>query len=270
MLDKTTSTIHKALSFALGEPRARGLDLESAEATAAHELLLREKPFLRSLYAHYYAEFARAHRNAPEGLRVELGSGAGFLDETIPGLVRLDIRKGARIDIVASALAMPFASRSVGALFMLNVLHHLPDAEAFFSELSRVLVPGGRAVFVEPYVSPISRLVYRNAHHEPFDPAQRDWRVAGKGAMTAANDALPWIVFCRDRARFEALFPSLEIARVHPHTIALYALSGGFSYRSLAPAALFPAVAFAEELAGSLPCARFFASMMTIELASRA
>jgi len=270
MLDKVISAIHDALSFALKEPRARGLDLESAEATAAHERLLREKPFLRSLYTHYYAEFARAHRNAPDGLRVELGSGAGFLDETIPGLVRLDIRKGARVDIVASALAMPFSSGSVGALFMLNVLHHLPDAEAFFAELFRVLAPGGRAVFIEPYVSPLSRLVYRNAHHEPFDPERRDWSIAGSGAMTAANDALPWIVFCRDRARFERLFPALEIARVRPHTIALYALSGGFSYRSLAPGAVFPAAAFSEKLAESLPCARSLASMMTIELASRA
>ncbi len=265
-----TSWLREAFSLAWGEPRARGLDLDSAEATCALAGILRDKPFLRQLYERYYAEFGRTDREAPPGVRVELGSGAGFLDRIVPGLIRLDVRPGAAVDAVASALAMPLAARSVGALFMLNVLHHLPDAEAFFAELARVLVPGGRAVLVEPYVSPLSRLVYLHGHHEPFDPERRDWRTDGAAAMTAANDALPWIVFCRDRARFEALFPAIEIARVRPHTIALYALSGGFSFRGFAPGSLFPAIAAAEDLAERLPGARSLASMMTVELVSRA
>jgi SAM-dependent methyltransferase len=265
-----TSIIRGALSSAWVEPLARGLDLESAEATAAHARILRGKPFLRQLYERYYAEFSRADLEAPAGLRVEIGSGAGFLDGIVPGVVRVDVRPGAEVDVVASALALPFAPRSVGALFMLNVLHHLPDAEAFFAELERALAPGGRAVMIEPYVSPLSRLVYRFAHHEPFDPDAREWRISGEGAMTAANDALPWIVFCRDRARFEARFPGLRITGVRPHTVVLYALSGGFSHRSLAPGFLFPAIAAAEDLAGGLRGARFFASMMTVELTSGA
>jgi SAM-dependent methyltransferase len=251
------------------EPRARGLDLESAEATAAHRRIIGEKPFLRRLYERYYAEFARADRGAPGGARVELGSGGGFLDELVPGLVRIDLRPGADVDVVASALALPFAPRSVGAAFMLNVLHHLPDARAFFAELERVLVPGGRAVMIEPYASPVSGFVYRHAHHEPFDPGQRDWAIGGRGAMTAANDALPWIVFERDRARFESEFEDLEIVRVAPHTIALYALAGGLSYRSLAPGFLFPAVAAVEDLACGWRPARLLASMMTVELRMR-
>jgi SAM-dependent methyltransferase len=253
----------------LAEPRARGLDLESAAATAAHARLIREKPFLRRLYERYYAEFARADRNAPRGARVELGSGGGFLDRIVPGLVRLDVRPGADVDVVASALALPFAGGSIGALFMLNVLHHLPDVATFFAELGRALAPGGRVVMVEPYVSPLSRVVYGRAHHEPFDPEQAEWRFAGGGAMTAANDALPWIVFERDRARFEAEFPQLEIVRVAPHTISLYALSGGLSYRSLAPGALFSPIAAVEDLVGRLPASRALASMMTVELRMR-
>jgi SAM-dependent methyltransferase len=251
------------------EPRARGLDLESAEATAAHARLIREKPFLRRLYERYYAEFAQADRSAPKGARLELGSGGGFLSEIVPGLVRLDVRPGAEVDVVASALALPFAARTVGAAFMLNVLHHLPDVRALFAELGRALVPGGRVVMIEPYASPLSGVVYRLAHHEPFDPGQADWGIGGRGAMTAANDALPWIVFERDRARFEAEFEELEVVRVAPHTVALYALSGGLSYRSLAPGFAFPAIAAVEDLASGLRPARLLASMMTIELRMR-
>jgi len=264
-----TGSLRKWLKRIAEEPRARGLDLESAEATAAHARLIGEKAFLRKLYERYYAEFARADRDAPRGARVEIGSGGGFLDRIVPGLIRLDLRPGAEVDVVASALALPFAARSVGAIFMLSVLHHLSDAAAFFAELDRVLAPGGRIVMIEPYASPMSGLVYRLAHHEPFDPEQADWRIEGRGAMTAANDALPWIVFERDRKRFEAEFPRLEILRLAPHTISLYTLSGGLSYRSLAPGFLFPVIAAAEDLACRLPWARALASMLTVELRMR-
>jgi SAM-dependent methyltransferase len=252
------------------EPRARGLDLESADATAAHARLIRDKAFLRRLYERYYAEFARADRSAPRGARVELGSGGGFLDRIVPGLLRLDVRPGADVDVVASALALPFSPRSVGAVFMLNVLHHLPDVAVFFSDLERILAPGGRVVMIEPYVSPVSGVVYRHAHHEPFDPEQEGWRIEAGGAMTAANDALPWIVFERDRDRFEAEFPDLEIVRVAPHTISLYVLSGGLSYRSLAPGFMFSAIAAAEDWVCRSRAARALASMMTVELRMRA
>jgi SAM-dependent methyltransferase len=154
-------------------------------------------------------------------------------------------------------------------MFLLNVLHHLPDAGAFFLELERTLAPGGRVVLIEPYVSPVSRLVYRFGHHEPFDPAQRDWTLPPGGAMTSANDALPWIVLCRDRRRFDASFPGLEVRELRAHTIALYVLSGGFSYRSLLPAWLFPVVAAAEDLACAVPGSRFLASMMTVVIVKR-
>ena len=266
MESKAASDVKARLKRLVAEPRARGFDLESAEATAAHARIIRDKPFLRKLYERYYAEFARADRDAPGGARVEIGSGGGFLDRVVSGLVRLDLRPGADVDLVASALALPFAARSVGVVFMLNVLHHLPDVSVFFSELGRVLAPGGRVVMIEPYVSLASRIVYGLAHHEPFDPDQTDWIVDGSGAMTAANGALPWIVFERDRARFESDHPRLEIVRVVPHTISLYALSGGLSYKSLTPSFSFSAIAAAEDLLCRVPLARALASMMTVEL----
>ncbi len=46
--------------------------------------------------------------------------------------------------------AMPFASDSFGHLLCYDTLHHMHDYGKVFSEFSRVLHPGGRAVFVEP------------------------------------------------------------------------------------------------------------------------
>jgi ubiquinone/menaquinone biosynthesis C-methylase UbiE len=46
--------------------------------------------------------------------------------------------------------AMPFANDSFGHLLCYDTLHHMHDYGKVFSEFSRVLQPGGRAVFVEP------------------------------------------------------------------------------------------------------------------------
>ena len=120
----------RALRTLLAHPLARDLDLDSPEATSVHARLIREKPFLRRLYLHYYADYdAVLGRATPGGLVLEIGSGGGFYPEIRPAVVSLDIRPGADVDIVGSALALPFSSASISAVLLLNVLHHLPDPQ---------------------------------------------------------------------------------------------------------------------------------------------
>jgi SAM-dependent methyltransferase len=245
-------------------PMVRGLDLDSIEATEIHTELIRNKAFLRKQYEWYYAKFVSAHDSSPPGVRLEIGSGAGFLHERIPDLVTSDLRPGARVDIRASACDLPFESQSVGTIFMLNVLHHIPDVRRFFSEATRVLCPNGRVILIEPYVSMMSKGLYQALHHEPFDPASRDWELPNAEPMSTSNGALPWIVFVRDRLQFEAEFPELEIHDVDPHTALTYVLSGGVSMRSLLPGIAFGPVAALEKSLG--PAIRHIASMMTVEL----
>ncbi|MBW2277373.1 MAG: class I SAM-dependent methyltransferase [Deltaproteobacteria bacterium] len=252
----------------LMHPRARDVDLESAEATELHAALIREKPFLRALYDRFYDDFVRAHEAAPEGARLEVGAGGGFLDELIPGLLTIDLRPAAKVSLMASALELPLGQDSTGAIFMLNVLHHLPDPARFFEEATRVLAPGGRVVITEPFVSPLSRLMFRSLHHEPFEPEQDDWQTPVDGALAGANGAIPWMVFVRDRHEFEARFPSLEIRRVEPHTILLYLLSGGVSMRSLVPGLAFEPLAAVEQI---LPESwkEQLCTLMTVELVKK-
>lgn len=256
-----------ALRSLLAHPLARELDLDSREATAVHARLIREKPFLRRLYEHYYRDYEAAiGRATPGGLVVEIGSGGGFYREVRPGLVSLDLRPGADVDVVGSALALPFEPDSLSAIVMLNVLHHLPDAEQFFRECERVLRRGGRVCMIEPYVSALSRRLIKPLHHEPWDE-EGTWRLPEAGPMTGANMALPSIVFCRDRARYDDAFPSLPVDRMRLHTMVLYAVSGGVSMRSLVPGALFrPLLALEQMLT---PFAERLATMMSIELVRR-
>jgi SAM-dependent methyltransferase len=251
----------------LAHPLARDLDLDSAKATVVHARLIREKAFLRRLYLHYYAHYdAVVARAAPGGLVVEIGAGGGFYRQMRKEVRALDIRPGADVDVVGSAMSLPFGPACASAVLMLNVLHHLPDPTMFFRECERVLKPGGRACLIEPYAGPLSRRLIKPLHHETWDE-DGTWQLEELGPMTGANMALPSIIFVRDRARYDAEFPRLPVDRLRLHTIALYALSGGVSMRSFVPGALFTPLLSVERLLA--PAGRHLASMMTVELVKR-
>jgi SAM-dependent methyltransferase len=252
----------------LAHPLTRELDLDSPQATAVHARLIREKRFLRRLYLHYYQDYeATVARASPGGLVLEIGSGGGFYREIRHSVVSLDLRPGADVDVAASALELPLRSQSTSAVLLLNVLHHLTDPAAFFRECERILKPGGRVCLVEPYAGPVSRLLIRPLHHEPWDEAGA-WTLPGSGPMTGANMALPSIIFVRDRTRYDREFPHLPVDRLRMHTITLYLLSGGVSMRSFVPGVLFRPLHAIERmlLSGAAP---WLASMMTIELVKR-
>jgi hypothetical protein len=81
--------------------------------------------------------------------------------------------------------------------------------------------------------------VYKHLHHEPFDETVSAWETPARGRMSTSNQAIPWIIFERDRDRFEKEFPSLRIRSVVAHNALLYILSGGMSWKAFAPVALY-------------------------------
>jgi SAM-dependent methyltransferase len=134
---------------------------------------------------------------------------------------------------------LPFKPGELKAILMLNVLHHLPRPEDFFREAARCLVPGGRIVMIEPCRTLFSRVLYRRFHHEPFDDAAADWNPPPGGRLSASNQAIAWLIFERDRSRFEREFPALRIRSITRHSALCYPLSGGLSMRALVPAATY-------------------------------
>ncbi|HEY0514880.1 MAG TPA: class I SAM-dependent methyltransferase, partial [Thermoanaerobaculia bacterium] len=190
----------------LEHPLTRGLDLDDPRTTHLRRRILAGKPFLRRIYEEWYAALA-ASLPPGDGPVLELGAGAGFLADFVPRLVRSEIFYVPGIDAVLDGLDLPFAAGSLRGIAMTNVLHHLPEPLRFFREAARCVRPGGVVTMVEPWVTPWSTLVYTRLHHEPFDPAATEWELAGGGPLSAANGALPWILFQRDRERFEREAP---------------------------------------------------------------
>ncbi len=209
--------------------------------------IIQGKAALRRLYLETYQRYADCLSRCPaEGLAVELGSGGGFVKDVLPEVTTSDVIAYPGVDRVVDGTRMPFADGSVRALFLLNVLHHVPDVSAFLHECERVLRPGGRVRIVDQYPGWIGGFVYRHLHHEPFDMQATDWRFPSKGPLSDANGALAWIVFERDRARFEREHPALRLVAFERHTPLRYWLAGGLKRWSLLPGALFGAATWLD------------------------
>ena len=88
---------------------------------------------------------------------------------------------------------------------------------------------------IEPWVTAWGRWVYTHLHHEPFLPEAPQWEFPQTGPLSGANGALPWILFERDRDRFDWEFPMWEVRSVQPIMPFRYLISGGVSLRSFAP-----------------------------------
>lgn len=222
------------------DPSVRGVDPDSPGFAEANRRVLREKPMLRHLFERLYGECRAADERffgSCPGRRVEIGSGSSFVGELYPDVITSDVKLLSFVDLVLRAEALPFRARSLRALWAINVLHHLPRPRDFFRELERVLHPGGGAILIEPFHGPLARWLFPRLHAaETFDAAAPEWEAPGPvGPARGANQALSYIIFTRDRARFEREFPSLELVVDRPHTHLLYLLSGGVSFRQLAP-----------------------------------
>jgi SAM-dependent methyltransferase len=210
------------------------LDLDSPERTLFHRELILQKSFLKKLYLEWYDVFSSEIKNLPDGKLIELGSGGGFLKEICPEVLCSDILPLPGNDMTFSALEMPFKKNEVSGILMLDTFHHIPDAHKFFQEADRILKKEGKIVMIEPANSHWGRFIYKNFHHEPFDP-KGTWQIPASGPLSGANGALPWILFVRDRLIFEKKFPELRIESITYHTPFRYLVSGGVSFRSLVP-----------------------------------
>ncbi len=209
-------------------------DLDSPERTIAHQKIIKEKYFLKKLYEEWYAVFTSSLPTLPKGKMIELGSGGGFLKEIIPTVLCSDILELPSNDLTFSALEMPFEDNEISAVFMIDTFHHIPDTKLFLAEVNRVLKKNGMLIMIEPANSLWGRFIYKNFHHEPFEP-NGSWKIPTAGPMSGANGALPWIVFERDFDKFTGSFPFLRLEKINYHTPLLYLISGGVSFKQVFP-----------------------------------
>ncbi len=238
-------------------------DLDDPATTLLHGEIVQRKRFLKELYIDFYKEFKESV-SEPEGkVLVELGSGGGFIKEVISNAITSDILELGNVDKVFSASDMPFEESSVDAFFMIDVLHHITEPRAFFAEALRCLRVGGKIVMIEPANTLFGRFIYKNFHHELFDP-EGGWVLDDVGPLSHGNGAMPWIIFSRDREKFKSEFRSLKIVGMRNHTPFRYLLSGGLQLRQLVPSFSYPIVKAIEYVL--FPANDLLGMFQTIEL----
>ena len=219
----------------LKEPQLLGQTPGTARFFALQKAIIHQRPLLKWGYDDWYARLLADSRSGAEpGLLVELGSGGSYLKELEPAIITSDVVAGVA-DRVIDARQLPFPDNSVKALFLTHVFHHIPDVSAFFAEAQRVLVPGGVISMIEVAHTPFARFFFKNFHHEPYRDECQEWPFAQTDSMMDSNQALSWMVFSRDRARFEKLFPQLNIETTAFLPWLAYLLSGGVTMRHLIP-----------------------------------
>ena len=221
-----------------------------------HVAALATHPMTRQLFSEFHLrmrELDAAHLTG-DGRRVELGSGVYPLKRTFGDVLATDIVPAPGIDRVLDAQAMDLPDLSVRCFFAQFVFHHLAHPSAFFREVERVCVPGGGVVLLEPASGPLASLLYKRLFRtETFDRSMPGWEAAIEDPMTGANQALSWVVFERDRARFEREHPGLRVvAHEFSPSYLRYIASGGLNFPQLVPTRLGPALGSLERLLSRL------------------
>jgi SAM-dependent methyltransferase len=218
----------------LANPLTSNLSLDDPATTQLRKQIVSSKPFLQAIYNEWYGMLAAALPDIG-GDVLELGSGAGYCERFIPGLITSEVLFMSGVRLIANGQELPFPDNSLKAIVLTDVMHHLPSVQKFLGECRRCLRSVGKILMIEPWVTPWSSFVYTKFHHEPFRPDAQDWSFPSSGPLSGANGALPWIVFARDREHFECDFPELLIELIRPFMPFRYLLSGGVGMRSLMP-----------------------------------
>lgn len=205
------------------------------------------KAYLRKIYEEW-SEIILRNIVLP-GVTVELGAANSVTRRILAQVnaIGLDILPNPTLDVRADATQMPFVSDSIANLVATDTFHHLPDAEPFLAEVSRVLIGGGRLILIEPWSNRLADFIYRRFHPEPFDKGA-GWITFGAGPMTRANGALPWIVFERDQQLLAERYPALTVTTLRQLMPISYLVSGGARSRIGMPGVFYNTVRKVERI----------------------
>jgi SAM-dependent methyltransferase len=184
------------------------------------------------LYKEWY-EFILNQLSDSDGINLELGCGASFINEIIKNVKKSDVFFNANTDLKIDAMEVGLKfENKISNLILVNVFHHISNPELFLRSAEKSLLRGGRIIMVEPSNNIWSRLVYKLVGHERFDTEQITWKFESNDPLIDSNQALSWIIFKRDYKKFKKLFPEFSILKRKSIMPFSYLMSGGHTYNT--------------------------------------
>ena len=184
------------------------------------------------LYKEWY-ELILNQLSDSDGINLELGCGASFINEIIKNVKKSDVFFNANTDLKIDAMEVGLKfENKISNLILVNVFHHISNPELFLRSAEKSLLKGGRIIMVEPSNNIWSRLVYKLVGHERFDTEQITWKFESNDPLIDSNQALSWIIFKRDYKKFKKLFPEFSILKRKSIMPFSYLMSGGHTYNT--------------------------------------
>ena len=184
------------------------------------------------LYQEWY-ELISKNLSVIDGINIELGCGASFIDKTNKSIKKTDVFLNSNTDFKLNAMNIgENFENEISNLILVNVFHHITNPELFLKSAEKALLAGGRIIMIEPSNNYWSRLVYKLIGHEPFDTRQIEWEIESIDPLLDSNQALSWIIFERDYEKFKNLFPMFSLIQKKNIMSFSYLLSGGHSFNT--------------------------------------
>ncbi len=179
------------------------------------------------LYKEWYELISKQLSNL-EGINLELGCGASFIDEIIKSIKKSDVFFNSNTDLKLDAMEVGIKfENKISNLILVNVFHHISNPELFLRSAEKSLLSGGRIIMIEPSNNIWSRFVYKLVGHEKFDTSQISWEFKSKDPLLDSNQALSWIIFKRDYEKFKKIFPKFSLLKRRSIMPFSYLISGG-------------------------------------------
>ena len=148
---------------------------------------------------------------------------------------------------------------------MIDVFHHLKYPGLVLKEINRVLIKNGRVIMIEPAMGLIPRIIYKIFHYEPngFN-LKINWNSVVKKIPSAneyfAAQSIPWRLFFLREVNLKRY----KIKLIKPFSDFAFLLSGGYSYNSFYPIALYPFVKLIDKLLTYISIKIFSARMLIV------
>jgi len=241
-----------------------GLDRHNAEIQR-NRAAWQKKPLLRRIYAGFYERIMRQIDPGIPGAVVEIGSGIGNLKSRLPAAITTDLFPNPWLDLVCDGYELPFRNAAVSHLVLFDVFHHLEMPMAFLAEARRVLVPEGRLILFEPYISAASLPVYGLLHPEPLamkEPINIGSEAPARRRYYAAQGNATRLFFRREGP--ESWPPGWRMLHREAFSGFSYLLSGGYSRPAFYPCAWVGLLLRLDQVLSAWP--RLFAARCLVVL----
>lgn len=226
---------------------AVGIEKDRVDTLRNRDLLIKNKNLLywyKGLYSQIFEENLQAN---PDLKILEVGSGVSPLKYFFKSVITSDILPMDHIDIILDAHKINevdhIENESLDVITLTNVLHHLERPLDFIQAASIKLRAGGKIIFVEPYFSKLSSLIYLYLHHEDTDINVSEPIIEIKNnPLETSNICLPYLIFIQKKHGWLNVLQKdydLSNIQIFHYSSVAYVLTGGISRKIPLPRWMF-------------------------------